>query len=245
MDEMDRLLVLSGPTENYPHGVLGDQVEATRITLIETSPEPQLVRHIQLAANQVIEGTAPIWSDLDGDDRREIIVTISDLELGSGIAIFSEDGQRIAQGPFIGTPFRWRHQVAVANFSPASEIELAVVRTPHLAGTIEFYQLHNGELKIVAEYQGITSHGLGSRNLDQAAAGDFDGNGLSEILVLRPDLQEYIAVRRTNEGAEAAWHLPLDGTATTNLAGTTLPDGRIALGAGTSGGKLRIWLPLQ
>jgi hypothetical protein len=244
-DENDRLLVLSDPTDRYAHGVLGDPIEAGGITLIETIPEPRIVNHITLPNKEVIEGIAPIWTDFTGDGQREIIVTVSDLELGTGIVVFAESGDKLAQGPKMGIPYRWRHQIAITNFDLAGQLELAVVRTPHIGGSVEFYQFNNGELSITAEYPGITSHTIGSRNLDLAAAGDFDGDGLSELLVLSPDLSEFVAVRRTKSGAEEVWRLPLDGFISSNLAGAPLSDGSIAIGAGRSDNVLRIWLPQE
>ncbi len=242
-DDNDRLLLLSDPTERYTHGVLGDHIEAAGFTLVKTLPEPHVLLHTTLPNNEVIEGISPIWTDLTGDDQAEIIVTVSDLDLGAGIVIFDEMGEKIAQGPKFGIPFRWRHQIAASNFAPGGELELAVVRTPHIAGTVDFYQLVDGKLTITAQYPGITSHTLGSRNLDLSAAGDFDADGRSELIVLNPDLSELIAVRRTPSGAEQAWNLPLDGFVSSNLAGAPLPDGRIALGLGRSDNVLRIWLP--
>jgi hypothetical protein len=242
-DENDRLLVLSDPTDKYDHGVLGDHLEAASITLIATYPEPNIISRITLEENEVIEGIAPIWADMTGDNQREIIITVSDLNQGAGIVIFSENGEQIAEGPKMGQPYRWRHQIAVSEFGTKGKTELAVVRTPHIRGTVEFYQLKDGQLIVAAEFPGLTSHTIGSRNLDQAAAGDFDGDGFSELLVLSPDLSEYIALRRTRTGAEEAWRLPLDGIVSSNLAGAPLPDGRITIGAGRSDNVLRIWLP--
>ena len=244
-DDNDRLLVLSDPTGKYDHGVLGDQLEAASITLIATQPEPTIVSRITLEENEVIEGIAPIWADMTGDNQPEIIVTVSDLNQGAGIVIFSENGERIAEGPKMGQPYRWRHQIAVSEFGTNRETELAVVRTPHIGGTVEFYQLKDGELIVAAEFPGITSHTIGSRNLDLTAAGDFAGDGLSELLVLSPDLSEYIAVRRTPTGAEEVWRLPLDGIISSNLAGASLPDGNLIIGAGRSDNVLRIWLPQE
>jgi hypothetical protein len=159
--------------------------------------------------------------------------------------VLNESGGIITQGPAIGKSFRWRHQIAAANFGPGKEVEIAEVRTPHLGGIVEFYQLIDGELIITAEFPGITSHTLGSRNLDLAAAGDFDADGLSELLVLSPDLTEYIAVRRTSSGAEEAWRLPLDGIASSNFAAASLPEGSIAIAVGRMDHTIRIWLPQE
>jgi hypothetical protein len=242
-DEQDRLLLLTEPTERYNHGVLGDTLEASSITLIDTEPSPHIESKISLPDNEVIEGIAPIWVDITGDGQREIIVTVSDINLGAGIVIFTEDGERFAEGPKIGQPFLWRHQIAFGSFGPNSENELAVVRTPHIGGVVEFYQYSDGKLNLMAEYSGVTSHIIGSRNLDMSAAGDFDGDGLNELLVLNSGLSEIIALRRTSAGAQQVWQVPIDGRLSTNLAGVNLPNGRILFSLGREDGVLRIWSP--
>jgi len=168
---------------------------------------------------------------------------VSDLDLGAGIVVFSENGQRLAGGPKMGQAFRWRHQIAYAATGPDGENELAVVRTPHIGGVVEYYQYIDGGLSIVAEYPGITSHTLGSRNLDLAAAGDFDGDGAVELLLPTPDLTELVAIRRSSTGAEQVWRLPIAGVMSTNLAGVTFPNGKLAIAVGRTDGVLNLWLP--
>jgi hypothetical protein len=174
MDEFGRLLLLSDPTTRYGHGVLGDGIEASSITLIETAPSPRVVHRLEIDSGKVIEGIAPIWADLDGDGAREIIVTESDAELGAQIVAYDERGRQVAAGPTIGTGYRWRHQLVVAPFGPRGELELASVLTPHIGGIVEFYRMIGDELKIVARVPGYSSHTIGSRNLDRAIAGDLD-----------------------------------------------------------------------
>jgi hypothetical protein len=120
---------------------------------------------------------------------------------------------------------------------------LLVVRTPHIGGVVEYYRYENGELQVVAEYSGITSHSIGSRNLDMAAAGDFDGDGIIEVLLPNPGLNELVAISRTQSGAEQIYALPLDGRMSTNLSGVSLPGGHLALAVGRVDGVLRIWMP--
>ncbi|MCP4361321.1 MAG: hypothetical protein GY796_25205, partial [Chloroflexi bacterium] len=139
-DENGRLLFLTDPTDRYAHGVLGDALEGGGITLLETAPEIRIASQIPIAAPQVVEGLMPLWVDWNGDGRREIIVTLSDANQGAQINLFSEAGERLAQGAAVGQGNRWRHQIAVAPFGPNGEMELAAVLTPHIGGTVEFYQ---------------------------------------------------------------------------------------------------------
>ena len=170
-------------------------------------------------------------------------MTVSDEEQGARIVVFDKEGTRVASGPAVGQGYRWRHQLAVAPFGPDDELELVDVLTPHIGGTVEFYRLEGKELRVVARVRGYTSHRIGSRNLDQALAGDFDGDGRVELLLPSQGGTELGGIRRTSDGAAAAWTVPVGGSISTNLAGVPHADGRLAVGVGRRDGVLRLWLP--
>jgi hypothetical protein len=194
-----------------------------------------------LSEQDVVEGLSPIWADLDGDGEREIVVTLSNAAEGARIAVFSEEGKEIASGPAVGQGFRWRHQLAVAAFGPEGQLELVDVLTPHIGGVVEFYRLENAELRVMARVPGHTSHILGSRNLDMAAAGDWDSDGRVELLVPTQNRAELSGIRRTPEGAEVVWSLPVGGRINTNIGVVTDSDGGLSIAVGREDRVLRIW----
>ncbi|MFQ5754944.1 MAG: hypothetical protein ACE5H7_02505 [Acidiferrobacterales bacterium] len=196
-DGRGRLLLLTDRTNRYGHGVLGDQIEAGSITLVQTRLKLRVLRIILIPGPAVVEGIAPIWVDLDGDGVREIIVTLSDAQAGTRIVAFDETSQQVTAGPSIGAGFRWRHELAVAPFGPHGELELAAVRTPHIGGVDEFYRMEGDRLNIVATKYGFSSHTIGSANLDTAVAADWDGDRHIELLVPNTLFNELVAVRRT------------------------------------------------
>ncbi|MCH7712861.1 MAG: hypothetical protein IIC99_04465 [Chloroflexi bacterium] len=243
--ENNRLLVLTGPTTIYSHGVLGDAIEAGGFTLVQVYPELKIESTVGLTG-EVIEGLAAIWTDLDGDGTREILVTASNVDRGARLLVFDEAGNQIAAGPAGGSGLRWRHQLAAAPFGPGGEMEIVDVLTPHIGGVVEFFRLEGKELRLVAEIPGFRSHRIGSRNLDMGLAGDFDGDGSVELAVPTQDLSQLGFIRRTQDassGAEVAWTLPIGGTAATNIAAATEKDGRITLGIGREDNVLRVWTP--
>lgn len=48
------------------------------------------------------------------------------------------------------------------------------------------------------------------------------------------------AIRRTREGAEEVWKLPIGGTLTTNVASAADDEGRLSVAVGRTDGVLRI-----
>ncbi len=242
-DENDRMLILTGRSDRYKHGALGDSIEAKSVTLIQTHPTVLIEKIVILEDENIFEGIAPIWSDIDGDGSREIVLTISDAQRGARFAVFDEDGELIATSAAVGQGYRWRHQIAVAPFGPDGGIELAGVLTPHIGGVVEFYRLHDGKLVPTAKVTGYASHLLGSRNLDMALAADFDGDGKIELLVPLSSQDKLGAVRRDINGAHTAWTIPVGGKISTNLAAVVFQDGVIGVGIGREDGFLRLWIP--
>jgi hypothetical protein len=243
VDDGGRLLLLSGATARYPHGVLGDTLEASSVSVVETRPTVRVISTIRLPDDTVVEGLSPMWTDVDGDGTNEILVTLSNASEGARLAVFNDDGTTKALGPPVGLGSRWRHQIAAGPFGPSGEYEVVDVLTPHIGGRVEFFGLHGDRLNLAGRADAYMSHVIGSRNLDMAAAGDFDGDGRLEVLLPTRTLTELAAVRRTVDGAEEAWKVDVGGRLSTNLAVVETGDGRLAVGGGRTDGVLRLWLP--
>ncbi|MEM7271841.1 MAG: hypothetical protein AAF547_02070 [Actinomycetota bacterium] len=142
------------PTDRYPHGVLGDQIEAAAVAVVPLDgsggattfgPDPPTV----------IEGVSPLLADLDGDGRDEVIVTHANGEVGAWLAAWTLDGELVAESEPIGRGNRWRNQLAAAATAPDGTVELIDVRTPHIGGTIQYFQLRNGELQQTGAAGGV------------------------------------------------------------------------------------------
>jgi hypothetical protein len=146
-------------------------------------------------------------------------------------------------GPAIGRGNRWRHQLTAGPLGPDGEIEVADVVTPHISGRLEFSRFAGDSLQVVAAYDEVTSHVIGSRNFDQTAAGDFNGDGQAEVLVMDRSRTRVVAVQHTSDGARGVWQLDAGAEIVTNFSPVELLDNRLALAVGTADGRLRIWLP--
>jgi hypothetical protein len=233
----DRYALYGGRTTRYAHGALGDTVEGSRLLVVDAAAG-RIETDVSLDAPTVFEGLSPLVADLDGDGDDELLTTVADAADGARIRAYAFDGTELATGPVYGPG--WRHQLCAAPFGPDGQPELAVVRKPHVDRTVEFYRLRDGGLTVTATHDGYASHTYGSRNLDGGLAADLDGDGRWELLLPTTDRRTLAAVRRTDRGADRVWALPLDGELVTNVAGTALDDGRLAVGAGTADG-IRVW----
>ncbi|SFR45162.1 hypothetical protein [Halogeometricum limi] len=231
--------VLTDPTESYDHGVLGDAVEATSLSVVSTDGE----RRARFAAPEgtVLEGIAPIAADVDGDGDGEYVTTASDGTDGARVVAFDGSGSHYV-APAVGSGYRWRHPLAVAPFGPDGDVEIAVVKTPHIGGVAEFYRAtDDGRLALVAESAGnYATHTIGSRNLDAALGGRFaDGDW---CLLVPDDARERLfSLRRRDDGVERTATLALGGELTSNVSGVAVgDDAHVAAGVGS---ELVVWTP--
>jgi hypothetical protein len=166
---------LAGPTDRYPHGVLGDRLEASML-VIETSTGEQL--SAELPDTRVFEDMQARIVDLDGDGRDEILVVESDAERGASLAVWAirdRRPSRIAPTPFIGPANRWLNPLGVGDFNGDGRQDIALVATPHIGGILRLYDYTLPELTMFAERRGVSTHAMGSTEL-----------GLGQVVKARP-----------------------------------------------------------
>ncbi len=249
---------LAGPTERYPHGALGDNIEASAVLVGVTAQNDAAVTGIEIPLEEadVVEGISPMLADLDGDGSDEVIVTVSNASGGARLVAYDTTDLLDAASPEelvdaesdpIGLGNRWRHQIGVGATGPNGETELVVVRTPHIGGNIEWFRLDGDRLELAGTFGpstgGIrtTSHVLRTTNLDLAALFDADGDGELEVVIPIQERTALAIVGRTAEGGELEQVVEFPGEITTNLAVVERDDGTIAVAIGTSEGQVVIW----
>ncbi|QXT40928.1 FG-GAP repeat domain-containing protein [Gymnodinialimonas ceratoperidinii] len=155
------------PTTRYPHGVLGDAVEATQLHAYASDPAPLCAtQSFELPPELVFEDTAPRLADLDGDGTPEIIVVQSHQRLGAQLAVYgvSPDGEnlrQIAATPFIGRRNRWLAPIGAADLDGDGRMEIAYIDRPHLARVLRVWRFEGGALSEVAAIEGLTNHRIG------------------------------------------------------------------------------------
>ncbi|NNF63828.1 MAG: hypothetical protein HKN07_06180 [Acidimicrobiia bacterium] len=240
VDEQDRILVLVDPSERYAHGILGDDAEAIGWMILDT-PSLTEIGSGQAIEPAVFELRYPMWVDLDGDGTREILLTESGPGVGARLVVHDESGREIAASPPIGTGNRWRHAFAAGPAGPDGTAEIIEVVTPHLSGLLTAWTFdpNNPELTQRAVTPGFTSHAIGSRVLDGAAAVDLDGNGSDDVALLRVSRTELVTLTREAEGFVVNQEFALPSAATSNLLVLSTTGGPLLL-IGTRNGELAL-----
>lgn len=233
---------------NAAEGALRGYETAARSLLIVGSREGQIeiLTRTDLPGDDIYRGISPFWADIDGDGIEDLVTTISRDPLGERLRVCMWDGAGIRQevdGPPRGLRESWRQPFSAGAFGLSRQIEIAAMSMSRAGGAVEFFRYAGDSLKRTAGASGFTSYVARSRNLDQTAAGDFNGNGRPEVLALDASRRGVVAVERSAMGAERAWRLDAGAEIISNFAPVELLDGRLALAVGTSDSRLRVWLP--
>lgn len=157
---------LSHPTDRYLHGVLGDALEASRLT-VETQKGHEL--YIELPAMRVFEDLQPRLVDLDADQSDEILLVESDIRAGASLSVYGVINGRLAKRaatPFLGQVNRWLNPLGWGDFDGDGQIDIALVATPHINGALRLYKFTPPTLTLFGEYLGVSTHKIGSTNLE-------------------------------------------------------------------------------
>ena len=233
----DTWVALVEPTDLYPHAVIGDDLEAAAIQVLDVCDGTSTT--IEIDAPDVIEGISPILADLDDDGELEIVVTVSNAEVGARLVAYSQSGELVGESDPIGQGNRWRNQMGVAPIGPNGEVELVSLRLPHINGVVEFFSLIDGRLVQTAESEGYTSHQIRSQNLDLGVI--FDATDSDELNVVVPTQSRatLAVIGRTEDGAELLETIELDGRVVSNLSIDEVAQ-RVAVG--TDANRLIVWV---
>jgi hypothetical protein len=214
-------VVLSDSTERYPHGVLGDKLEASAVTVIAVAPNALTIRfRYVVRAPAVLEDLIAIMAPIGEGRRPAVVVVKSAPRQGSSILVLGwrEGGLEVlAEGPAFGQSNRWVHVIGAADVSGVGIPVLIAVNTPHLAGVLVAYERRAASLVSSAKALGYSSHAAGSRNQDQAVIADLSGNGRLEVILPRQGRDVLAALELTGGRWEERWALQLAGPVQSNL----------------------------
>lgn len=208
----------------YAHGILGDAVEATELTLFE--------RHSLKVRSRLRLSDPLVFEDLQArpvrlTDYRDVLAVVRSSPSGGGaLALVEGSGNTLtfrAVGPDFGQPSRWL--APVVGFG-----QLWAVRTPHIGGQLVRYTPVGDTLKASAPFGDLSNHSIGSRNLNEAVL-----SAPNRLVVPSQDRRRLLALD-CRAACRVTGQLALRGTLTSNL----LSAGSQVF-AGDSGGTLHSW----
>lgn len=228
---------LAEPTSRYDHGILGDKIEAGSLVIETRDGKPHTVR---LRDDAVFEDLEPRLADLDGDGHDEIVVVKSYLTRGSSLAVIAARKGRyaiVAETPPLGAPHRWLDPAGIADFNGDGQIDIALVRQPHVIGVLELWTWGQGRLRKSGELGDAANHIAGTRAIDMSAVADFDGDGIADLAVPSLDRKRLRLIAFVPDAHEIA-SVPLPAKAVTDFGLITTKSGAPALALGLADGAL-------
>lgn len=162
------------PTDRYPHNVLGDPLEWAAIEIEVGATVGQdgglfngrrsLTYRIDLPEDRVFEDLEPRLWDLTGDGAPEVVVVLSQQDLGASLIVLGLQDDKpvqIAATPHIGQRFRWLAPLGAADFDDDGRIEVAYIDRPHLAKTLRIWEYTGEGLVEDGSATGLTNHKIG------------------------------------------------------------------------------------
>lgn len=173
----------SSPTDRYRHGALGDVIEGGALVAEDVYGKLYVVT---LDASEVFEDLTPRIADIDGDGRNEIITIRTSVRSGAAVAVYGLSGRQLiekASTPPIGRSNRWLNIAGIADFTGNGQLDIAIVKTPHIGGRLEILAWNRNRLEIVDSAEGFSNHAFGSTDQGLSAVARVDGDRIPDLVL--------------------------------------------------------------
>ena len=195
-DGSGTIAVFAAPdAQRYRHGALGDEIEATRLLLLDPL-SLQVLSELNLPEPYVFEDLAPRPIAWRGG---QALLTMRAGPQGGQLAIVASDGSAkltlAALGPPNGTRYRW--------LAPSTDgTALFAVHTPHIGGVLHRYRAEGDQLLSERLASGLSNHQNGQRELGLSL---WFGAGL--LLPTQDRRQLLLFDSRGQAAVQASWTL--------------------------------------
>lgn len=191
-----KFIVLTGETGSYAHGILGDRIESTGFAIYQG--EDPIIEY-ELPEGRVFETLRPLIEDIVPENPgAEIIITSSDDVVGSRVEVYSLEGKFLGSSQPIGKAFRWLHVIGATSFGDPQKKYVVQVRTPHIGGTLELLSWDGQSLEVEASFRKVSTHKIGSDNLNMALIMGTKGSADAELYVPSFDFRSLLVIGFSN-----------------------------------------------
>ncbi len=207
----------SEPTDRYPHGALGDKIEAGALVVQDVYGHRVTVT---LPADQVFEDLTPRIADLDGDGRNEVLAIRSSLRAGAALVAYDLAGSSLIEidsTPPVGQPNRWLNVAGIADFTGDRSLDIAAVRTPHIGGTLEIFTLDRRRFRVVDSEKGFSNHLFGSTETGMSAVARINDDNIADLALPDSDRRVLRMVTVAGGSLREIAHVSLDGAIVTAI----------------------------
>lgn len=242
----DLVALPTEPTFRYRHGVLGDEVEAGALVLLDVADLSERARW-RADPPYVIEQRRVQPYAFGG--RRGLLVTRASHDTGAGVVMLEYRGREadasllpVAAGPSLGAADRWLNL-----FAARADRAYAVAR-PHHEGRLQRYRLRleTARLPVREHALAVTNHRIGSRALDLGLLLPRrvrDGPGVDRLLLPAPDLDTLRWVRCDRESCEVEAETRLQAPLAAPPVAVAERGARAVMVADVAGGLYRLRVP--
>lgn len=212
----DTFVALTGNSERYLHGILGDKIESTGFEVYKNG---QMTCKYELPNNSVFETLRPLIVELVPENPgKEIILTSSNEDDGARVEVYSQTGLLIGQSPPIGRGYRWLHVLGGAPFNNPQKMYIVIVKTPHLNGILELLSWNGSNLESeVTLSNNLSTHQIGSSNLNMALLINMDSNDDPEFLIPTSDFRNLLVIKYEESKLTVIKKYELPGRIVTNI----------------------------
>ncbi|MEZ5609203.1 MAG: hypothetical protein R3E45_01965 [Rhodocyclaceae bacterium] len=203
-----KLFVLAeGSATRYRHGVLGDTVEPTALLMID--PDSLAIEaRLALPAPMVFEDLLP--RPLSIAARPALALVRASPSGGAALVLIGIERTNlgiVASGPDFGQSSRWLNPLVGAS-------SLYAVLTPHIGGMLYRYQRRGDKLAPMPLATGVSTHRIGSRQLEGAAV--IERRGGRVLILLPSQAQSRLIALDCNGRCKTLASYPLAGATSSN-----------------------------
>ncbi len=186
LDGQPEIAALSNPMEAFSPGRLGDDLEAGGLAVFRWDGRTLRLEHdLKLSDGEIFQTLSPLVVREEGGEPLLMLAVTEKNTDRTQIRSFSYNKGRLRErrkGP-VTDPGEWIHVLGSATIGDSQRVSLVTAVLPVEGdGDLELNRLDLVQTRITLT-SSVNTHAAGSRLLETALFGDFDRDGLVEILV--------------------------------------------------------------